>query len=168
MRSNVVCVEASDRWGDQVSMNVRWSIAEAPEHGRAELVERAKVEAEKADQAELRDVIRNIVQEAWNLKHPLNKQGVKGKVKRKAATVIAVINALLAEGWLYEVSVPIKERVHTNRSSFLVNLSTEQHDSYLRDRVIPTELLVIPQSWRKASISSIPDENGAAIESQAP
>lgn len=167
MRSNVVCVEACDRWGDQVSMNVRWSIAEAPEHGRAELVERAKVEAEKADQAELRDVIRNIVQEAWNLKHPLNKQGVKGKVKRKAAKVIAVIDTLLAEGWLYEVSVPSKERVHTNRSSFLVNLSTEQHESYMADGEIPSELLVIPKSWRKASIPSVPYENDPAIEKVA-
>lgn len=168
MRSNVVGVLARDRWGDKVSMNVRWSIAEAPEHGRAELVALAKAKAEKAGLAELRDEIRNAVQEAWNLKRPLNKAGVKAKIHRKNATVVSAIDSLLAEGWLYEVSVPSKERTSSNRSAFLVNLSTEQHESYVADGEIPSELLVIPQSWRKASISSVPDEDDSAIENGAP
>jgi AAA domain len=165
LRSEVVSVQARDRWDEFVSMNVRWSVAEAPAEGRAELLERAKIQAEKEDQAELRDEIRNIVQVAWNLKHPLNKQGVKGKVKRKAATVIAAIDTLLAEGWLYEVSVPSKDRTHSNRSAFLVNLTTEQHESFLVDGSLPDELMIIPKSWRKKSIS---DDSDVVVENTVP
>lgn len=167
LRSEMVSVLARDRWGEVVSMNVRWSLAEAPAHDRAEIKERAKSEAEKNEMADLRDEIRNAVQEAWNLGHPLNKQGVKAKVKRKASTVLMAIESLLAEGWLYEVSVPTRDRTHPSRSAFLVNLTTLQHESFRADCVLPDELLTIPQSWRKPSNSPVPVESSGAVESAA-
>lgn len=167
MRSELISVLALDRWREVVSMNVRWSVVEVPTDLRSELKARIKADAEKAELAEMRDEIRNAVQEGWNLGHPLNKQGVKAKIKRKTATVISIIDSLLVEGWLVEVSVPSKERTHPKRSAFLVNLSTVQYESFRANGLLPEELKVIPQSWRKSSISSVPDPDIDTSESIA-
>jgi hypothetical protein len=167
LRSELVNVTAIDRWGDMVSMAVRWAVAEPPAASRAVLKDQAKAEAQDAEMAELRDDIRNAVQEAWNLGHPLNREGVASKVRKQRNTVKSVIEALLVEGWLYEVHVPTKERTNPNRKAFLVNLNTEQHEAYRADGEVPDELLVVPQSWRKkAEISSVPDSEQALLEEE--
>jgi hypothetical protein len=160
LRSELVEVMAQDRWGDLVKTSVRWSVAEEPSQSRAELVEHSKAEREASEMAELRDEVRNAVQEACNLGHPLNREAVKAKVKKQRAAVIATIETLLTEGWLYEVVVPIKERTNPNRKAFLVNLSTEQHEAYRATGVLPRALLVVPQSWRKSPDPSVPEELG--------
>jgi hypothetical protein len=167
LHSELVDVTAIDRWGDMVSMAVRWAIAQPPAASRAELKEQAKAEADDAEMAELRDDIRNAVQEAWNLGHPLNREGVASKVRKQRNTVKSVIEALLVEGWLYEVHVPTKERTNPNRKAFLVNLNTEQHEAYRADGVLPDELLVVPQSWRKkAEVLSVPDSEQTLLEEE--
>lgn len=168
LRSEVVGVVATNRWGESVEMSVRWSVAETPKASREELKEQAAEAEQQAELAELRDDIRKAVQVAWNLGHPINKEGVKSKVNKQRNAVTAAIESLLAEGWLYEVSVPTKERTHPNRKSFMVNLNTEQHEAFMADGVVPDELLVIPQSWKKkAEVSSVPEETELATESVA-
>lgn len=168
LRSELSCLMAVDRWGEMVSMDVRWAVAEVPQATRSEMKEQAQEVERLAEAAEVRSEVRDAVQTAWNLGHPLNREGVKAKVKRKAAIVVTAMEALLSEGWLYEVAIPSKERTHPKRSSYLVALSLDQYEAFLESGLPPDELLEVPQSWRKkAPVSSIPDAESFATKSEA-
>jgi hypothetical protein len=95
---------------------------------------------------------------AWTSGNPLNRERLKAKVKRKASEVLSCVGALLSEQWLYEIEVPRKERIHPKQDSFLICLTTAEHDAVLfLNSGVPPEKAVIPESWKKP-VSSIPDE----------
>ena len=73
------------------------------------------------------------------------------------ALVVAAIENLLSERWLYEVAVPSKVRAHPSRSSFLVDFTTEEHEAFVRDGVLPDLKVVVPKSWKKPEIPPVPD-----------
>jgi len=99
------------------------------------------------------------VQVAWQRGNPINRELVKTSIKRKRSTVSDMIESLLAEVWLHEVSIPPKERTHPKRSAFLVNLSTEEHEAALRGEGLPPDKLKVPPGWQKPGGSSVPDNS---------
>ena len=94
---------------------------------------------------------------AWIAGNPLSREGVKAKAKRKHCEVLACLETLLAERWVYEVFVPAKERLHPRKSSFFINLTTVEHEAVLSGGDLPADKLVIPASWKKAPVSIMPD-----------
>jgi hypothetical protein len=115
----------------------------------------------------MRQAIMDAVQVAWQAGNPINKTGVRSRVGLKAADVGQEVEALLSEGWLYEVEVPKSQRTNTNRSHFLVRLETPEHDEFMRSGIVPEAKKVIPQSWRKAAIPSVPEVEAEDAENQA-
>jgi hypothetical protein len=149
-------VMVTDEFGQVVALTLRWNTVHPPEKSRKEAAHEAQEEVRKAEEADLRDEIRNMVQTAWQRGFPLNKQAVKDGVKRKRSTVTECLESLLAEVWLYEVTVPKEIRDHPRRSTFLVNLSTEEHEAVLRGEGLPPEKLKVPEKWCKTAIPSVP------------
>lgn len=91
----------------------------------------------------------DVVEVAWQAGFPLNREGVKARVKRNRKEVTDSIEILLSELWLCEVPIPTKERTHPKRSAFLVTLTTEERESTIKGQGLPAAKLVVPESWRK-------------------
>jgi len=155
IRSHHEQVVSRDEYGHTIQLTLRWNTVQPPEKSRKEAAKEAIEASRKADEGELRDEIREAVQVAWQAGFPLNREQVKAKIKKNRNTVTAVIENLLAEVWLYEVSIPPKQKTHPKRSAFLVNLSTEEHEAALRDEGLPPDKLRVPSSWRKSVASSV-------------
>ena len=148
-----------DEFGNVETIVMRWSIATPPQQTRAEAAERAAEQQEQRDDAELRQSVRDALDEAWTLGNPLNRAGVKAKVKRNGSAVTACIENLLSERWIVEVQVPAKQRTNNNRSAFLVSLTTVEHEAVLSGGGLPDAKLEIPQSWKKQEIPSVPENS---------
>ena len=145
-----------DAWGDPESLTLRWAIARPSEGTRQESAAKAKESQALEAEAQLRQEIRDAVQIAWQEGHPLNREGVKGKIQRKESATAACITRLLSEGWLVEIHVPSKLRTHPKRADFLVNLDTPEREAMRRGEPVPEEKAEIPASWKKP-VSSMPD-----------
>lgn len=158
-------VEALNEFGETESLTLRWSRAQPAETSRVDARQEARAVARKADAAALRQEVMERVDAAWRSGCPVNRKAVAAAVKRRQVDVYNCIEALLAERWLVEVSVPSRQRTHPNRSSFLVCLSPTEHDAVTIDkRPMPAEKLAVPASWRKSD-SSVPEpENAEAID----
>ena len=151
-----------DAWGDPEPLTLRWAIAQPSEGTRQESAAKAKESQALEAEAQLRQEIRDAVQIAWQEGHPLNREGVKGKIQRKEAATAACINRLLAEGWLVEVHVPSKLRTHPKRADFLVNLDTPEREAMRRGEPLPQAKAEIPASWKKP-VSSMPDAQAEEV-----
>ena len=148
-------VTALDEFGQMVELTLRWNTVHPPEKSRREAAQEAQNEARKAEEADLRDEIRQMVQVAWQSGLPLNREALKAKVRRNRNAVSACIEQLLGERWLHEVVIPPKERSNPKRASFLINLSTEEHEAALQTGNLPTDKLKVPNSWRRAGVPSV-------------
>lgn len=157
IKSECAQTMAEDEFGNMESVTLRWGIAVPPEQTRKEVKEQAQERQRKDDSAEMRDAVRNVIEEAWRSGFPLNRAGVRAKVGGQGVRVVACIENLLSERWIYEVEVPTKERVNNRRSSFLVNFTTAEHEALLRDGEIPAAKLAIPASWKKPAIPFVPE-----------
>lgn len=157
--SHYTDVTAKNEFGTLEPVRLRWATLAAPEQSRREVAAEAQEEARKADAAELRQSLRDAVQIAWQTGNPLNREGLKAKVSRKRQDVSDCIENLVSERWLIEVAIPAKERTHPRRSSYLVNLSTEEHEAVLRGEPVPAAKLAVPATWRKEVIPSVPEES---------
>jgi hypothetical protein len=62
----------------------------------------------------------------------------------------------LSESWLHEVFVTSKERLHPTKKSYFINLTAEEREAVLRGSGLPVAKLVMPETWSKSGISSIP------------
>ena len=156
IESKTATTMARDEFGDPQAVTLRWGIASPPEQSRKEAQEQAQEAAHKADAAALRDEVRDVIEVAWMGGFPLNREGVKAKVKRNRAEVTDTIENLLAERWLHEVAIPPKERTNPKRAAFLVNLTTEEHEAARRGEGMPPAKLEVPASWRKPAAPSVP------------
>ena len=143
---------------------MRWGIAAPAQQSRKDAAELAAEQQRKDDEATLRQDIRDAVQVAWIAGNPLNRSGLKAKVRRKTSDVVAMLENLLNERWLIEVTVPAKQRTNNNRTAFLVGLTTEEHEAVLVGCGLPAEKLVIPASWCKPPIPSVPAPECDAME----
>jgi RecA-family ATPase len=156
IESKTAATMARDEYGDMQAVTLRWGIASPPEQSRKDAQEQAQEAARRADAAALRDEVRDLIEAAWLGGFPLNREGVKAKVKRNRAEVTDTIENLLAERWLHEVAVPPKERTNPKRAAFLVNLTTEEHEAARRGEGWPPAKLVVPESWCKPAAPSVP------------
>lgn len=155
--SHTTSVLEPDEFGNLEQLTMRWGIAAPAQQSRKEAAEQSSAQHRKDDASTLRHDIRDAIQTAWQTGNPLNREGIKAKLQRKNAVVVAAIENLLSEQWLHEVFVPAKERLHPRKSSFFVNFTTVEHETVLRGDGLPGDKLVIPKSWRKSSVSSVPD-----------
>ena len=146
---------ARDEFGDLKAVTLRWGIASPPARTRKEAQQQAQEAAHKADAAALRDEVRDVIEEAWQTGFPLNREGVKAKVRRNRNEVTDIIENLLAERWLHEVAIPPKERTNPKRAAFLVNMTTHEHDAVIGGESWPAAKLVVPESWCKTPIPSV-------------
>lgn len=157
-------VPVLNQWGRQEMVTLRWGVPTPPEMPREQAREQAQEQARQEAAAELRQAVLEAVALAWQTGNPLNREGVKAKLPKKRNEVSDCIECLIAEQWLHEVPVPAKQRTHPRRASFLVALTTPEHDAVTQaGEPIPVEKLTVPATWRKP-ISSVPEpeaENGA-------
>jgi len=149
---------AADEFGNLEPITMRWGVAAPPKQSRKEASQQAAELVKSEAEAELRQGIKNAVDDAWLDGNPLNREGIKAKLQRKTAVVIATIENLLTDRWLHEIHVPVNDRKHPKRSSFFVNLTPDEHDAVLQGEALPNAKKIVPQSWRKDADSSIPLE----------
>lgn len=147
---------AKDEFGRDETVVMIWGIATPSNKSRKEAVREAKESALNLEASELRDAIREAVQVAWQTGNPLNRSGVRAKLSRNAQTVSTTIENLLSERWLYEVDVPAKIRAVNSKRTFLINLTTVEHDIVMSGGALPAAKLVIPSSWQKPTFSLVP------------
>lgn len=150
VESFVQDVVVPDEFGEEVTLKLRWGIPTPPKLSRQKVQEVAAEAAREKAEAELRHAVRDAVQLAWRSGFPLNREGIKAKVKRKAAEVTRIVEGLLAERWLVEVPIPSLVRSNPKRASFFVNLTIEEHSAVLQGEPVPAAKLEIPLSMRKA------------------
>jgi hypothetical protein len=143
---------APDEFGVSCAVRLRWGVPVPTEQSWQEAKAEAREQAQKKAEGELRQTVRDAVQVAQQSGRPLTREGVKAKVRGSRDTEKKrIVEALLAEGWLVEVEIPSGLRTNPKRASFLVNLSTEEHDAVLRGEPVPAAKLTIPASMRKAA-----------------
>jgi hypothetical protein len=157
---------ATDEYGNTEIITMRWGIAVPATQSRTEAGKQAREMAKQMEALTLDQDIIKAVETAWQAGNPLNKEGVKAAAKRKASVVGNAIVALLSEGRLQEVDVPSNVRLHHRRSSFLISLSVDEHAAVLRGEGLPPAKMVIPSSWKKASVSSVPKPANQTSESE--
>jgi RecA-family ATPase len=145
-----------DEFGNLETVLLRWGITAPAQQSRKEAAERAAEQQRKEDEASLRQDIRDAVEVAWQTGNPLNRAGVKAKVRRKASDVVAMLENLLNDRWLYEVTVPAAIRAVNSKAAFLVNLTTIEHEALIAGAGLPAEKLEIPASWQKQAIPLVP------------
>lgn len=151
VESHVATVEARTEWGGVEMTKLRWGIVTPPNMSRSEAREQAKEAEERERRGDLREAILNAVQVAHQAGNPLAKTGVRAVVRGfKKDAILIEVEALLSEGWLHAVDVPKGQRANNNKTSFLVRLSTEEHESFMRSGYVPEAKKVIPQSWLKS------------------
>jgi RecA-family ATPase len=153
--SHTAQTTALDEFGNTETIVMRWGIAAPAQQTRAEAADKAAELERQREATALRGDIRDAVQVAWLTGNPLGREGVKAKVNKMHSAVIACIENLLSEQWLYEVAVPAKQRLHPNKRSFFVSLTTEEHEAVLDGADLPADKLVIPKSWQKQAVSSM-------------
>lgn len=156
IQSRTATTIASDEFGDMYPLVLRWGIASPPEQSRKEAQEQAQEAQREAETTALRGEVLDVVEVAWQAGFPLNREGVKARVKRNRQEVTNSIENLLSERWLHEVVIPTKERTNPKRSAFLVTLTTEERESTINAKGLPLAKLVVPESWRKPAAPSVP------------
>jgi hypothetical protein len=149
IQSRTATTIASDEFGDMYPLVLRWGIASPPEQSRKAAQEKAQEAQREAETTALRGEVLDVVEVAWQAGFPLNREGVKARVRRNRKEVTDSIEILLSELWLCEVPIPTKERTHPKRSAFLVTLTTEERESTIKGQGLPAAKLVVPESWRK-------------------
>ena len=151
---------AADEFGNIEPVTMRWGIAAPPQQSRKEAAQQTAELVKSEADAELRQGIKNAVDDAWLDGNPLNRQGIKAKLQRKNAAVVSTIENLLSESWLHEVFVTSKERLHPTKKSYFINLTAEEREAVLRGSGLPVVKLVMPATWSKSGIAPIPDHLG--------
>lgn len=160
-------IAATDAWGAPEKLILRWSIAKPPEGTRKELAEQQREADLQKVEIETRREILDAVEAAWKEGFPLNRAGVKSKVRRKTATVVDNIENLISESWLLEIPVPASERTISSRANFLVHLDDKEREIVRKGGLPPAEKTAIPASWKKPNppVPSQSQENGKTASS---
>lgn len=144
-------VTGVNEWGEPESVHLRWAAIEPMDVSRKELKAQQQEEEGNRRMAERRAAVMDTVDAAWRASHPLSRSEAKVQVKGSSTIEKAdTITVLLSEGWLQEIEVPAKDRTNSKRKTFLVRLTTEEHDEWRATRLVPEAKQAIPASWRKA------------------
>jgi RecA-family ATPase len=158
--SHIKTIMALDEFGNPEEVTLRWAIAQPGEIPNKELAEQRKAERTEQEEKLLLENTRygllNKAAEGWILGIPYNKTGLKNAVAVKAAFALKVIEKLFHERWLHEIDVPRGERVVNSRASYVIALTTPEHDALLAGEDVLQKYRVIPASWKKAPIPIVP------------
>ncbi len=141
-------ITAVNRFGAEESLTLRWAVAVPPEQGRAQRIEQAKAEGAERDREALRARIMSLVADAFADGKRLNKTALRSQVGGNATTTGHCIDALLADGWLYEVEIPKAERLK-GKPSFLIALDESERQAFTASGTPPQSKLDIPPDWKK-------------------
>lgn len=137
---------ALNEYGEPERVTLRWGIPRPPEMSRAEAKEAARADAARAEVVEMRTEILDAVDSAWRTGYPHNRSRLKATVSRRGDDVGRTVEKLLAERWLYEVTIPTKLRANPNASAFLIRLDTPEHEHFIETGELPAHKLEIPTS----------------------
>jgi hypothetical protein len=110
--------------------------------------------ADELMKKQLRYDLLNEIRDAQGIGVPLSRSDAHAKVGGRKQTSVEVLALLEHEGWVHEIDVPSKARKNNRRSSFLIALTTDQHDEWLKTKTIAPELREVPQSWRKVETAT--------------
>ncbi|WP_278621196.1 AAA family ATPase [Ectopseudomonas oleovorans] len=141
-------ITAVNRFGAEESLTLRWAVAVPPEQGRAQRIEQAKAEGAERDREALRARILQAVTEAHADGQRFNKTALRTHIGGNRAEIGGAVDALLAEGWLYEVEIPKAERLR-NKPSFLIALDETERQAFKASGTPPQSKLDIPPDWKK-------------------
>ena len=159
--SHHTAVEALDAWGDTETTILRWNTLRPAATDRQAVKAEAKANEAKEAQTRLRTAILSRLDTARATGEPLNRTSLKGEVKGfQGQVIVAAVELLINEGWIYEVDVPVKQRVNVNKKAFLVVLRDDERRMLRAGQPLPPDVTAIPPSWKKAEIPSVPEENG--------
>ena len=164
IKSSTAETIAQDEYGEKEKVTMRWGIASPAQTNRKEVAEQAKEKEHKQKDADLRGDVRYEIAEAWDRGNPLNREGVKAKIKRSRKDVADCIENLISEQWLHEVPVPTKERINPKKSSFLVILTTVEHEAFKQSGKLPPAKLVVPPSWKKQPTPVVLEPEPQAVQ----
>jgi hypothetical protein len=164
IKSHIAHTLQPDEFGNLESVDMRWGIAEPAQKSRKESAEQTAVQQRKADEASLRQAIRDAVDMAFLSGNPLNRAGLKAKLNRNSTVVGVTIENLLNERWLHEIVVPAKVRTNNKRAAFFVNLTTVEHDAVMSGAELPADKLVIPDSWKNVPVPFVPASESESFE----
>lgn len=158
--SNTKTTMEKDEFGNPEEVTLRWAIAKPAEVPNKELADQDKTrrteQEEKLKLENTRDGLLNKAAESWNLGNPYNKTGLKNAVSGNAAYTLRVMEALIHERWMHEIDVPIGERLNNSKKSYVIALTTPEHDALLAGKDVLQKYRVIPTSWKKAPIPVVP------------
>lgn len=147
--------EAKDEFGSVERVVMRWGIPKPADIPRHEQLAQAQDDARQAQRDAVLDQIVSLVDQAHQAGTPLNREGVKSKIKRKRNDINDALNQLISEGWLFEVDIPSQIRTNPKRRFFLVAFNAAEREAFLADGVVPNDKLVIPPSWRKLEAADV-------------
>lgn len=158
--SNTKIIMAVDEFGNPEEVALRWAIAEPGEVPNKELADQRKAErSEQEEKLRLENTrygLLNKAVEGWERGNPYNKTNLKSAIGGNGVYVGNAINQLLHERWLHEIDVPSGERVNQAQKSYVIALTTPEHDALLAGEDVLTKYRVIPASWKKSPIPLIP------------
>lgn len=141
---------APNQFGDYEQLTQRWGIARPQEKTRTEMAkEQQAAEQQRADDDKKKALI-DYAKRAEDKGAPLSKTELKTLIGGNGQKAIDLIDALLDEGWLFEVTVPAEQRTHHKRSHYIVSLGYGERDEYLAKGTPPAHKLEVPDTWKKA------------------
>jgi len=166
---------AKDEWGVWVPITVRWCEWFEPlehESTRQEIPasdSRAeqKAQAKMKEREKMRLAILDNVMKAFEEGLPVSKTALKGKTFGNAKQKGDYIAELIDEQWLVEIEIPKEQRKNNAIRSYLIALTEEERDAYLRDGSLPSKKASCPPSVTKrfAEISLVPETRGQEEDS---
>lgn len=142
IKSDSATEDVKDEHGQRVTLTLRWSFAQPPEHSRTEARQIQQDNEHKQVDIDLRTDILNLVENAARSGLPLNRAALKEKINRRTSNVVGCIEILLAELWLSEVVVPPGERKHPRQTHYLVKRTTEEREKLLHSEEFGSKLIV--------------------------
>ena len=159
--SHTKTIMALDEFGNPEEVTLRWAIAKPGEVPNKELTEQRKAERAEQEKKNLFEKTRFglLVEaaEAWNLGHPHNRSGLSRAVHVKKAYAQEVMESLFHDRWLHEIDVPSGERLNSAKKSYVIALTTPEHDALLAGEDVLQKYRAIPASWKKAPIPVVPE-----------
>jgi hypothetical protein len=154
-------VTASNEFGEDEPLTLRWGLPAPPEQTRAEAKAAAALAADGEARTALRGAILDAVEAAERAGRPLSRRGVEEVVSGRATDVRGCIALLVDQQWLWPVQVPAAIRANAARSEFLIRLNDAERRGLIEGRQLSDERLAVPGSWRK-SLRPEPDAAKAA------
>jgi hypothetical protein len=155
-------VVAVNEFGSMESVTLRWGIARPATKARKEAAKQAQEREHWESALAVQREVLDAVQGACDMGNPLNREGVKSKVRRKRADVVSAIETLLNDFRLYEVDVPVDERKNRRRTAFLVHLTEAEREIVMKTGLAPVEKTEVPQTWAIWPKSSVPGNSASA------